>query len=664
MDSATSVGLLRLFDRFRFLAAEQAVSSTVRLAGCALCFTLHAPIEAYLAAWAAGTVTAFVYVNSVACGTSIAAKLLKDFTFRGPLSEGLPGVWRFAWATNFSGTIDTAFSQVITLVVGSVLGPAQAAMWRVGRQVADGMAKPAKLLVPALYPELAKMRATGGEAAMRKLSRPDRPDRRGGGRGAAAGLDPVRRDVLTLVMGKPFAAGAGIMNWQVAAAAIGVLAMPLEPMLVSLGKAGLALRVRAVVCAVYLAALVPLIRGRGPERGRRGPGRRRRRPGDRHVSGLRRSLAAETARPKATNKLAPKVKTAPKASRNDYSDVLLANREIRRFPHPDGRARLRRDRRNRDQPLFAARRAGRGPALRQAARAGLDLAPRLLATGAKPGDSVGLIADTEADFVRAFFACQYAGLVPAPLPLPAPLGGREAYVEQIARMLGSAHAKLLIGPAGMKDWVAEIAAKAPLDFAGVLADLPEARATPCPTASPDNTCYLQFSSGSTRFPTGVLVTHRALMANAVAITRDGLQVRPTDRAVSWLPLYHDMGLIGFLLSPHDQPDVGRPAAHRGLRAPAAAVAGPDHQERRHHLLQPDLRLRAVRPPGRGGLDRAPGPVQVAQRRPGRRHDPHRPAARLRRAVRQPSASRTRPSWPATAWPRRPWPCRWPRWAAA
>ena len=179
----------------------------------------------------------------------------------------------------------------------------------------------------------------------------------------------------------------------------------------------------------------------------------------------------------------------------------------------------------------------------------LELAPRLLATGAKPGQSVGLIAETDADFVRAFFACQYAGLVPAPLPLPAPLGGREAYVEQMARMLASAHARLLIGPAGMKDWVADIAAKATLDFAGVLADLPESKGDALPEVLPANTCYLQFSSGSTRFPTGVLVTHRALIANAVAITRDGLQVQPSDRAVSWLPLYHDMGLIGFLLAP-------------------------------------------------------------------------------------------------------------------
>ena len=79
--------------------------------------------------------------------------------------------------------------------------------------------------------------------------------------------------------------------------------------------------------------------------------------------------------------------------------------------------------------------------LREQARA---LAPRLLAAGARRGDSVGLIAETEGDFVRAFFACQFAGLVPAPLPLPTPLGGREAYVDQIARMAASARAPVLI----------------------------------------------------------------------------------------------------------------------------------------------------------------------------------------------------------------------------
>jgi fatty-acyl-CoA synthase len=177
------------------------------------------------------------------------------------------------------------------------------------------------------------------------------------------------------------------------------------------------------------------------------------------------------------------------------------------------------------------------------------LARRLLATGAKVGDSVALLAETDADFVRAFFACQYAGLLPAPMALPTPLGGRAAYIEQITNLAKSAKAKILIGPVGLKDWATEIGERAGLDFAGVLADLPEDGGAELPTIKPEDPCYLQFSSGSTRTPTGVLVLHKALMANCKAITYDGLNVTAADRAISWLPLYHDMGLIGFLLSP-------------------------------------------------------------------------------------------------------------------
>jgi fatty-acyl-CoA synthase len=66
----------------------------------------------------------------------------------------------------------------------------------------------------------------------------------------------------------------------------------------------------------------------------------------------------------------------------------------------------------------------------------------------------------------------------------------------------------------------------------------------------DDTCFLQFTSGSTAAPKGVMVTHRNLVANAHAIVRDGLRFEPgRDRGVTWLPLYHDMGLIGFVLAP-------------------------------------------------------------------------------------------------------------------
>ena len=65
---------------------------------------------------------------------------------------------------------------------------------------------------------------------------------------------------------------------------------------------------------------------------------------------------------------------------------------------------------------------------------------------------------------------------------------------------------------------------------------------------PDEPCFLQFTSGSTSAPRGVIVTHRNLIANAKAIIKS-LEIHPeTDRAVSWLPLYHDMGLIGFVIA--------------------------------------------------------------------------------------------------------------------
>src|SRR6185503_16934396 len=69
-----------------------------------------------------------------------------------------------------------------------------------------------------------------------------------------------------------------------------------------------------------------------------------------------------------------------------------------------------------------------------------------------------------------------------------------------------------------------------------------------PKASPDDIAYLQYSSGSTRFPHGVAVTHRALLDNLHA-HGFGLKIEQSDRVISWLPWYHDMGLVGCLLSP-------------------------------------------------------------------------------------------------------------------
>ncbi|MBW1907440.1 MAG: AMP-binding protein [Deltaproteobacteria bacterium] len=82
-----------------------------------------------------------------------------------------------------------------------------------------------------------------------------------------------------------------------------------------------------------------------------------------------------------------------------------------------------------------------------------------------------------------------------------------------------------------------------------IAELPEAGELTCGAVSDDQVVFLQFTSGSTSAPRGVRVTHGSLWANAHAIMVDGLRASSEDRGVSWLPLYHDMGLIGFVMSP-------------------------------------------------------------------------------------------------------------------
>lgn len=177
-------------------------------------------------------------------------------------------------------------------------------------------------------------------------------------------------------------------------------------------------------------------------------------------------------------------------------------------------------------------------------------AARLIASGVAPGDRVALIAETSAEFVRLFFGAIYAGALPTPLPLPTSFGGRDAYVEQIRTQLRSCDPVAVLSPPGLFGLVAEAADPIAgctahdwsvfLDGAAPAADLPVAR--------PDDIAYLQYSSGSTRFPHGVAVTHRALLAN-LAGHATCTRVQDGDRVVSWLPFYHDMGLVGCLLSP-------------------------------------------------------------------------------------------------------------------
>ena len=177
------------------------------------------------------------------------------------------------------------------------------------------------------------------------------------------------------------------------------------------------------------------------------------------------------------------------------------------------------------------------------------MAYRLIAAGVTPQDRIALVAETGPEFAALFFGVVYAGAWPVPLPLPTSFGGRDSYIEQLRVQLASCDPTMLIYPSELAQMAGDAAALAGvkgIDWSEFATR--DAAEVALPTAEPDAIAYLQYSSGSTRFPHGVAITHAALLNNLAAHSY-GMEVCDTDRCVSWLPWYHDMGLVGCFLSP-------------------------------------------------------------------------------------------------------------------
>ena len=179
----------------------------------------------------------------------------------------------------------------------------------------------------------------------------------------------------------------------------------------------------------------------------------------------------------------------------------------------------------------------------------LKFAYIMRAYGIEKGDRVALVAETSSEFAALFCASIYAGAWPVPLPLPTTFGGKDSYIDQLKVQLDSSDPKILIYPPEIAEMAKAAADQQGCD--GESWDVFANREGPecaLPEARPDDISYLQYSSGSTRFPTGVAVTHEALLHNLFGHAT-GVDLGTNDRVVSWLPWYHDMGLVGCFLSP-------------------------------------------------------------------------------------------------------------------
>lgn len=184
---------------------------------------------------------------------------------------------------------------------------------------------------------------------------------------------------------------------------------------------------------------------------------------------------------------------------------------------------------------------------RESMRAGLYLQQQ----GFSRYDRLALIAETTPDFLILFFACQYAGLIPCPVAFSLSPGGMAAYAEKLNLLLDNAGAKGVMCSKNVADALGQNLAKPLLVNESVLAQaalLHQPEEDELSPFSADEPAYVQFSSGSTTRPKGVLLSQRHLAANIHAVLRYSMQLRPEDRSFNWLPFHHNMGLVGFMLA--------------------------------------------------------------------------------------------------------------------
>lgn len=188
--------------------------------------------------------------------------------------------------------------------------------------------------------------------------------------------------------------------------------------------------------------------------------------------------------------------------------------------------------------------------IREALEAARRWGALLQSRGVERGARVPILMPTGHAFVEAMLGTMLAGGVPVPLATPMTFGSVDRYMLNLAAIVADSGARLLVSYPRIVEAIAEDAAlRGAIHGVVTEADLEGAthRVLRSPSLGGRDAAFIQYTSGTTGRPKGAVISHRALTSNAFAIAR-GLGIGPDSVGASWLPMFHDMGLVGVLLT--------------------------------------------------------------------------------------------------------------------
>ena len=255
MGAATPSGVLRALDRFDLLSWSGTLTPISRALLAGIAFAAGAPFPVYVGIWFATDLAGDLYTWFLAVRELQRRDLMQGIrpTLR---PTTLPGAWRFAIHINLAISVSTVWGPIARLVVGGLLGPAGAALFRVASSLADSAQKPADLLAKAFYPEVVRMDL--------KSKKPWKLMLRGSALASAVALLAILvlllggKTLITLLLGKSFLGAYAPLVVLMVVPFLGIFSFPLVPMLYALGESAGPLKAKLLGSVVFFASIAPL----------------------------------------------------------------------------------------------------------------------------------------------------------------------------------------------------------------------------------------------------------------------------------------------------------------------------------------------------------------------------------------------------------------------